>query len=504
MILYFEHETLLDKSKQRPKFGKLHFINYGTVVESANRVLSIGNSSKSRKSNQVGTHGEGLKTAILRLLHCGVGVEIYCASMMEGEPGPVLYRWRFFISERIDDRGNLIVKTTFPKPREWTKKARDEIRFHIELTYNRDTFDPFDPDGGRIPEKPDALGLDIWNYLVPVDYIRNRIDRDDYGSLVPNSPGRVWSWHFYICDMPKRLLFGYDLFVKVGRDRDHVSENDLKNGIARVWNKIFETDTADSIALQKRYFDIIYPEKKDNIYWFEHEIMNRLNNKANKILGQMFMEKNPFPVYPICAELKKLWKRSLPGMQFIEVSSKLWSVLCASDGSLYSSELNQIRRTQCISLMDAPTQFDLPPRFAALFPNVVFKDAPDSYISYTMLQGDDSKVLVNWRALLRVTKNEDEILNFLICKLLPSALGASFNVVPLLTPPPPPPLPPPPNIVPLIRNNDEEEEEEEDDDNNTFVVSVEKKRQRSTLSKEELAEPPKGYKWIKTFSIIPK
>jgi hypothetical protein len=335
--LYFDHQKKVAPDMMRPEVSVIHIINYGTVVDSANQVLSIGNSGKQGKQNQVGMHGEGLKTAILRFLHCGVGVDIYCCANVDGQDDPVLYCWRFYISDHIDSKGNLFVKTGLNEPK--SRTLGDMVRFQITLTYHRESFDPFNPERSVIP-KPDALGFEMSNYLVPLQYIRNkRPGGQDFGTLVKEHPGRIWSWHFYVADYPDEVFFGYDLFVRLGRDRNHVNTSDLKTNIARIWNGIFAEQTDEAIALQKQYFALLYPEGEN--HFIEPRIVRRLSDQAKGVIARLFMEKHPAPAYPIYNAIRKQWKKKLPGFDFITVSEELWGVLCGAHG-VYDSNIRSI------------------------------------------------------------------------------------------------------------------------------------------------------------------
>lgn len=418
--LYFASERRMEDHEQRPSISTLTFINYGTVVSSASQVLSIGDSSKRNMTNQVGMHGEGLKTAILRMLHCGVGVEIYCCAPND-EGVNVVYFWRFFISRRVDEMGNLGVVTTFRTPSTWTTNARDHVRFQVKLTFNRTNYHAYE--GTVIKAKPNMLNFDIARYLVDKKYVRARQNDDDFGSLVLESPGRVWSWHFYVFDRPHDVKFGYDLFVKIGRDRNYVADGDLRRGVAYIWNRIFAD--ASAVDLHFRFFALLCPHEEHQ--WIEWQILPMLNTQSCEVIARMFLKQFPPPMYPVRRSIKKDSKRALPGMTFIAVSNELHGVLCEKHG-VYQSDINKLVAAESALLEKAPLMDNVPPAIASLFVDVVFKASVQCNITYVVRNG---KVLVNYPAVKR-NKTDDQVIHTLVTSILPEALGTAFNVVPLL------------------------------------------------------------------------
>lgn len=443
--LYFANEEPLAPNNT-PRHAVMHFINYGAVIEDASKVLAIGDSTKHGKTNQIGMHGEGLKTAILRLLSVGIGVDIYCCMMLPGRLTPTVQRWHFFLSTRIgQDKGCLAVRTS------WASPAEFGVRFTVSLTYNKTPYTmPYD---GRVcAPYADGLGFDAKTYLVPAQCIRDRRpnDANDAGSFVPGVRGRLWAWHFFIKE-DDRLCYAYDVFEPVGRDRDNVAWQPLGRAVARIWCTILADPTATD--LHRLYWAAVRtPEGVEQTRYLEWCILSCLDDTACSVVANLFRETYPsHRYYPVAGGTaqEQAARRALPGFEIVVVSNALAEVL----RSAYPT-LPTFRDAQASALRAAPNvNGGTISRLTHMFPHAVFK-APASLdecrVTYVRDQ-EQNKLFINWTALLDAHATEERAIHVLVCTVLPED-DSTWSVTPLLFNPPP---------VVLIQDDDDDKEDDE-------------------------------------------
>lgn len=427
------------------EYGAIYFINYGTVIGNMSQVLSIGNSGKHDIANQVGRHGEGLKTAILRLLSCGAGVEIYCC-VDEWTSPPVAQRYRFFINTAVgsEQHGTLCIARSSVGPVKWMNKGDDEMRFQVKVYYNKRPYRAVFSNKEMLP-KPIHFGFKMSDYLLSHSLIRNRLDDQDKGFVILNSAGRLYVWNFHVFDDPNWLAFSYNLFAVIGRDRNNLDRETLGSYVMGVWNAIF-SDPKEEV-LQRLFFDQIFCGVETK--WLEYQFLGKLGSNAQEVLTKFYRDDNPLVEVPLLVDKVSGVAGVLPTTAYQIVSKEVLKILTGSHENRYVS-LEDYCKEQSTKIIADRVATDVPSVITSLMPTAVIFKTGIGYHSRFVTQGE--KVHVNWAKLSALGKTDD-ILNTLICSWLPLALGKDFDVTPMLrqtplrvpvtvvsavTPPPPP------------------------------------------------------------------
>lgn len=410
---------------ERPPVSTLSFVNYGTVLSSVTQVLSIGDSGKSNKINQVGMHGEGLKTAILRFLHCGIGVTIQCCVLGVASV-PVTQRWRFYISSDSKNKNVLCTNITKAAMKELVEKAKDIARFELILTYTRKSYlSPLRPDPIRPP--PLWLNFSIDSYLIDRQYVRNQIGPSDIGSYVATGErGTIWCSHFYIMRDANRIRYAYDLFVSVGRDRDYINWNTLEAAMTSIWNVIFASPVI-TVEAQKRFFEDIILSNADLTRVSEFHIVPKLNAKSRAVLRAMFLEARPCIVKQ--EDLPRA-EEFLHGIEFhvVHVAIHKALELPSLDAILKQHHSNLVQEPE------APPEL-IPQPIRDLFGKYIqWRNAPKCALISSFSAEDTSRVDLNWPVFFNKygANGEDYMIHVLACEHLPNLCASTWNIAPLL------------------------------------------------------------------------
>lgn len=247
---------------------RISFVNFAPNVTDLAQVIQLGASKKRRCPNQIGQHGEGLKRAMLWF-----SVHGYTNETFFGLFGPdkrlrlvkLVFKMKYHETLRADDMcvsiRNINPETEairgFP-----FRKAKNEPLPHafcVTLTNERGNIPLFNPDLFLVNDWAIVRG----QRMVEVTDVRTAVkitapDRTDVGYLVPNEPGRVYVFNFYINTYSAH--FGYNLFIKhVTRDRDQLDMNEVHEGIASVWMERFRANVEEL----KRFCDTVMPKRSD-------------------------------------------------------------------------------------------------------------------------------------------------------------------------------------------------------------------------------------------------
>jgi hypothetical protein len=422
------------------EYGTLMFVNYGTVIPKMGQLLTLGYSTKHGVPNQVGMYGEGLKTAILRLLRCGAGVEIYCCTN-EWTVRPVTQKLRFFVSTDKTKTifGTLGDSRTSIEPDEWSAGSGDKVRFQVQVFYPKKSYESAVYTAETVEAKPKNFGFKIGDYMLSSALIRNRTGPNDRGFVVQQQQqGRVYACNFHVFDDANWIAFSYNLFTTVGRDRNTVNQNVLRQSIMEIWNAVFQNPR--ETALQHQFYERMRTalESGNDNRWLEFQCLDDLGEKAREVITGVFISKNP-SVQAVFLEKDMFTAESLLEMTasntFIKtVHPLLYGILTSQHGQRYlkfedwvKGEQTKLRNDTLVTEEDA-----VPTSITSLMTgqNAVFKSGKTSRAKWAIEEGN--RVLINWSILSNSSPTTDIMLNKLICKWLPAALGPHFDIVPLL------------------------------------------------------------------------
>lgn len=410
------------------EYGTLSFINYGVVIGSIAQVLAIGNSSKHGVDNQVGRHGEGLKRAALGLLAAGDGMSIYFATDGFTSP-PVAQVLSFYIGADVGSttHGVLCAKRISVKAEEIGASVDTKMRFHVTVYYPKRPYRAAYTSKEIFP-KPIHYGFKMSNYLLDRALIRNRhFTGADHGFVIPNGSGRVYVWNFHVFDDPNWLAFSYNLFAIIGRDRDNMNHKVLVEYIAGIWNEVFANPK--EAALQNAFYDKMFPEPNNK--WLETQALDQLTLRAHEVITGIFRVKNPTAIFALKPkEAKGMKHRRIAVQGSLEVSSPiLYNMLTGRHKARFPTAFEWLEK-QKAKLISSVVATNVPQNVVEIMPlNVIFKVGQDCVLDSTRTQSND--VHVNW-SKLSILKTTEEILNTLICHILPAELKEKFDVTPML------------------------------------------------------------------------
>lgn len=426
------------------EYGTLTFVNYGTVIPKMGQLLTMGYSTKHGVANQVGMYGEGLKTAVLRLLRCGAGVEIYCCTD-EWTVRPVTQRLRFFVSTDKTKTvfGTLGDARTSIEPYELTEGSKDKVRFQVQVIYPKKSYESAVYTAETVEAKPKNFGFKIRDYMLNSELIRNRTGPNDHGFVVQQQKqqqqqGRIYACNFHVFDDANWIAFSYNLFTTVGRDRNTVNQNVLRQSIMEIWNAIFQNPR--ETALQHRFFEKMRAalESGNDNHWLEFQCLDDLGEKAREVITGIFRSKNP-SVQAVLLERDIFTAELLLEMSASNTFIKtlhpiLYDILTSQHGQRFlkfedwvKNEQTKLRNDTLVAEEDT-----VPTSIKSLMTgqNAVFKSGKTSRAKWATEEGN--RVLINWSILSTSSPTTDIMLNKLICKWLPAALGPHFDIVPLI------------------------------------------------------------------------
>lgn len=200
---------------------RLVFVNYGPMIHHFENLVQVGNSEKSRKKNQAGMFGEGLKRGILKFIVSGYDVEIFFPLIVS----PTRTEWRKLLFDvpsdgEVSQRGCLRFKLTGEAP---DAKVREIHCFalHVKIGKGRHAFK-------------------LSDYIVPVPHALRAVrDANDKGTVLldKSMKDKVYVWHFYVTTLIEGcIFFGYDFFMRIHRDRNGMNYDDLLLGITEIWS----------------------------------------------------------------------------------------------------------------------------------------------------------------------------------------------------------------------------------------------------------------------------
>lgn len=408
------------------EYGTVTFINYGTVISNVAQVLSIGNSSKIGVANQVGIHGEGLKTAILRFIRCGAGVDIYCC-VNEWSHTPVAQKWKFFVSTDVGEtNGILCLHKDSPAPQQWIETVppveAEKVRFQVSVYFpKRDYVGAYT--GETITAKMPHYGFAVSDYVLDTSLIRNRCAADDAGFLVPDKNGSVWVYNFHVFSDKEWILFGYNLFTLIGRERNMLDRNMLTRAVGTIWNAIL-LDPKETV-LHNKLCDVLFNARDVSATkWIEFQALEIIPSTSRNAIIQIYRARNPTTM-PIPESLLTTALSKFPDMKFRPVVQWLYDWLTNSSCSaryLLFAELVSLHKEDLIRSTTVVLTADL--QAITKHPLVIFKNSASSELEWTT---DGPHMFVNLRKL-ETKKDKGAKLTALYCNYLPQAYGDKYDI----------------------------------------------------------------------------
>lgn len=190
------------------------------------RTLILGNTTKDNDDSAIGSFGEGYKLALLVLARDGYEVKV--------RNGYVDWFPEFRHSDTYGDE----VLCIDERPAELTNFGLEFVvkgLSHIETT-------------------------DIYNGCLLMQPPMEDVIETPQGQILPSRPGKLFVGGLFVCDTG--LTYGYNIkpeFITLERDRQTVSDWDLKNQAKEMW---FSTQKWDEIAahLEVNLPDLSYAE----------------------------------------------------------------------------------------------------------------------------------------------------------------------------------------------------------------------------------------------------
>lgn len=211
--------------------------------------LLLGYTSKANDKDCIGNFGEGYKIALLVLNRLGKKVTIYNYGAKE------VWTSKFVKSRRYEGEEvlTIFVETEFI----WKKIPNSNLTIEIE---------------GVTPVDYEEL---INRTLFLQDNLGETLDAKKYGTILlsANQKGKVYVNGLYINTLSE-LTYGYNIkpeYLRIGRDRDLVSDFDIINITSKMWKKnnnemlqqLISNDCKDVSYLSSNIEYSIEPEAKE-------------------------------------------------------------------------------------------------------------------------------------------------------------------------------------------------------------------------------------------------
>ena len=206
----------------------IHLINYCPNIEDYAVLIQMGNSNKDGgPQSNAGEHGEGSKHAMLRFVIDGFRCLMWFPCDSASVTGVKEFHKIAFAlksnAARADERNTLAFTLSKPEPFQFRDGAGadDANRFHLVVHH------------GNM-----ASGFDLNDFLLPYhDRIVSPLNTNDFGRLFlePDMAQKLYIWNLFVQN-DSRCIFGYNLFMGVGRDRNCIGDKDIHNGVAYAWN----------------------------------------------------------------------------------------------------------------------------------------------------------------------------------------------------------------------------------------------------------------------------
>lgn len=426
--VYFDERKL---SESPQTYGTLEFINYGAEVVNGRKIVLYGKSSKGNKKNQTGHYGEGLKRAIAIALSCGMGVDIYGIIKEDGIGEYTSQHWRFY----TDDQGEILYKVTGVNPHA-TRPNSDPIEaknaFRVKLTFPSN----------------DPPKFKLEDYIIPLEYVVDETPANQAGSILftKDQRGYVYVHHFFVIKyVQSYLLYGYDFFIQVTRDRNNVPHKEMLENVRKCWAHAIRTDPDQAMV----YLELHMNEDLKDSKHVELQIISGFPADVKRILLQLYEEK--FPDTAV-----KTWYQVVPDNYrgaTIACQPKLVEILKPHK---FEAVENHVKTDSFVNNIVPFALID--EEIAPLFRGIVdIRAVSDPHAPFTFILDESERCLyinVGYADIKDGEITRMRLLSAILSRWLTPLKIGDFTPVfeALLVPPPPPPPPPQSDMVVVVGN----------------------------------------------------
>lgn len=272
------------------KMVNMEIGNYNTALE--RRTLILGETSKKDDSSTVGKFGEGYKLALLVLLRNGIGVEISTGNE----------RWVALLED------NEQFKTKMLTIHVWDQEETKDLSFHV-LGIPKNIYHAYSQYNLRLQPNLQKKVFDRCEIL-----------------LDQRNKGKVFIGGLYVCDYPKKALYGYNFAPDVfplGRDRRIIDGFNLSWESSRA---LVDLEMEDVDMIQNISENI--KDAPDSKYIGS---FSRSSTVLTSVLWEKFIKEYPdsIPV-PSSSDIKSMQSKYV-GIKCVVIDEHIWEIIRDSE-----------------------------------------------------------------------------------------------------------------------------------------------------------------------------